>query len=101
MAEPRMVKCIKLSEELPGIDETTYEIVKLMAPEELAARIYENVSQRAWEMWKEFLIMVINEYRLTPSEPESDELILSQMEEFFFGEDAALPPGYVPPQGKM
>jgi len=25
---------------------------------------------------------------------------LQQMDDFFFGEGAALPPGYVPPQGK-
>ena len=44
--------------------------------------------------------MILNEYRLMPWQKEGQELILKHMEEFFFGESAALPPGYVPPQSK-
>ena len=50
--------------------------------------------------WKGFLTMIMNEYRLNTMDPEVDPFILQQMEDFFFGEGAALPPGYVPPQGK-
>ena len=32
---------------------------------ELGERIYQNVSQEAWAMYREHLKMVINEYRLT------------------------------------
>jgi Fe-S cluster biosynthesis and repair protein YggX len=39
----------------------------------------------------------MNEYRLNMMDPSSDEFIRQQMEEFFFGAGAALPPGYVPP----
>jgi Fe-S cluster biosynthesis and repair protein YggX len=67
---------------------------------ELRQRIYENVSMEAWELWKGFLTMIMNEYRLNTMDPEVDPFILQQMEDFFFGEGAALPPGYVPPQGK-
>jgi Fe-S cluster biosynthesis and repair protein YggX len=42
----------------------------------------------------------MNEYRLNTLDPEVDPFILQQMEDFFFGEGAALPPGYVPPMGK-
>ena len=51
-------------------------------------------------MWKGFLTMILNEYRLNVMDPQADEFIRQQMEEFFFGEGAALPPGYVPPMGK-
>jgi Fe-S cluster biosynthesis and repair protein YggX len=54
----------------------------------------------AWELWKGFLTMILNEYRLNVMDPQADEFIRQQMEEFFFGEGAALPPGYVPPMGK-
>jgi Fe-S cluster biosynthesis and repair protein YggX len=42
--------------------------------------------------------MILNEYRLLPFQKEAQELVARHMEEFFFGTDAALPPGYVPQQ---
>ena len=44
--------------------------------------------------------MILNEYRLMPWQKEAQEVILKHMEDFFFGEGAALPPGYVPQQSK-
>ena len=64
---------------------------------EVGQKIFENVSKQAWEMWAEHLKMVINEYRLNPGTLEGQELILKQMDQFFFGEGAQLPPDYVPP----
>ena len=92
MAE-HMVKCVKYQKELPGLDEPPWI-------GELGQRIYDNVSQDAWKLWLEHLKMLINEYRLAPANPESQEIIAQQMEQFFFGEGAALPPGYVPQQAK-
>ena len=89
MAE-RMVQCVKLGKELPGLDETPFD-------SEMGQRVFENVSKQAWAMWAEHLKMVINEYRLNPGTLEAQELILKQMEEFFFGEGAQVPPEYVPP----
>jgi Fe-S cluster biosynthesis and repair protein YggX len=40
--------------------------------------------------------MILNEYRLLPWQKEAQELIARQLEDFFFGENAAHPPGYVP-----
>ena len=92
-AGKRMVKCVKYGKELPGLDEPPW-------PGELGQRVYENVSKAAWDLWKEHVKMVINEYRLSPWTKESQEIIADQMEKFFFGEGAQLPPGYVPPQSK-
>jgi Fe-S cluster biosynthesis and repair protein YggX len=89
----RMVKCVKFQRELPGLEEPPWS-------GELGKRIYENVSQDAWKLWLEYLKMLINEYRLMPATKEAQEFIAEQMEHFFFGEGAALPPGYVPPQKK-
>ncbi len=102
----RMVRCVKLSEELPGIDESTLEgeaamvMVRSFGDEELTKKISENVSLEAWKMWVGHMTMVINEYRLDPASPESDAILKEQMQDFFFGEGAALPPGYRPPMGK-
>ena len=46
--------------------------------------------KEAWKLWEERMKMILNEYRLMPW----------QKEDFFFGEGAALPPGYVPQQTK-
>ena len=69
-------------------------------PGELGQRIYENVSKDAWKLWEERMKMILNEYRLMPWQKEAQELVAKHMEDFFFGEGAALPPGYVPQQAK-
>ncbi|MBI4461954.1 MAG: oxidative damage protection protein [Acidobacteria bacterium] len=89
----RMVKCVKFQQELPGLDEPPW-------PGQLGQRIYENVSRQAWELWKEHLKMILNEFRLAPWTKEAQEIIEQQMENFFFGEGATPPPDYVPPEGK-
>ena len=89
MAE-RMVFCVKLKKELPGLDEPPFD-------NELGQKIYQNVSQQAWGMWMDFCKMLLNEYRLNPARREDQEAIMQQMEQFFFGEGAAPPPEYVPP----
>jgi Fe-S cluster biosynthesis and repair protein YggX len=102
----RMVQCVKLGRQLPGIDAETIEgeialdMVESVGSKELRQRVYENVSMEAWKMWLEVLKMIINEYRLNVMDEESNEIIRAQMEQFFFGEGAQLPPGYVPPRTK-
>jgi Fe-S cluster biosynthesis and repair protein YggX len=85
----RIVHCVKLQQDLPGLDAPPW-------PGPLGQRIYEQVSADAWEMWEERMKMILNEYRLLPFQKSAQELIAKHMEEFFFGEGAALPPGYVP-----
>ncbi len=41
---PRMVMCVKLGRELPGLEKPPF-------PGALGQRIYENISQQAWDMW--------------------------------------------------
>ena len=89
----RLVHCVKFGRELPGLDEKPW-------PGELGQRIYDNVSAEAWRLWEERMKMILNEYRLLPFQKEAQELIQRHMEDFFFGEGASLPPGYVPPRSK-
>src|SRR3954470_9379299 len=90
----RMVMCKKLQREAPGLETPPW-------PGELGERIYENISAEAWKLWEERMKMILNEYRLMPWQKEAQQLVAKHMEEFFFGEGAALPPGYAPPQGKQ
>ena len=87
----RMVKCVMLKKELPGLDEPPWT-------GELGQRIYDNVSQQAWNSWLDHLRMLINEYRLVPSTKEAQDFIAHQMEQFFFGAGTAHPPQFIPPQ---
>jgi Fe-S cluster biosynthesis and repair protein YggX len=84
------VFCVKLHQELPGLDEPPFDT-------ELGNRVYAQVSRQAWQMWTEHCKMLLNEYRLNPARKEDQEAIVRQMEQFFFGEGAALPKEYVPP----
>ncbi len=87
----RKVFCVKFQRELPGLDEVPFE------GHPLGQRIYENVSKDAWKLWVDHMKMIMNEYRLNLADPKAQEFLLKQMEEYFFGEGAALPPEYVPP----
>jgi len=86
----RTVFCEKLKKELPGLAEPPFD-------SELGQRIYEHISQPAWNQWMEFCKMLLNEYRLNPARKQDQEVIVKQMEQFFFGEGAAPPAEYVPP----
>jgi Fe-S cluster biosynthesis and repair protein YggX len=85
---PRMVQCVKLGRELPGLDKPPF-------PGELGQRIYEHVSKQAWETWPAQSTLIINHYGLNMADPESRKLLREQMEEFFFGSDAKMPEGWI------
>jgi Fe-S cluster biosynthesis and repair protein YggX len=84
-----MVQCVKLQKELPGLDTPPW-------PGPLGQRIFENVSAQAWKLWEERQKMILNEYRLMPWQKEAQEVIAKHLEEFFWGENAAPPPEFVP-----
>jgi len=84
-----MVKCIKLGVEAEGLKVPPY-------PGELGQKIYQHVSQAAWQMWLKHQTMMINEYRLSPIDPRVRKMLEQEMEKFFFGEGATPPPDYVP-----
>src|SRR6185312_8763252 len=86
----RMVKCVKLGRELPGLDEPPFDTP-------LGQKIYENISAEAWRMWGEHSKMLLNEYRLQPWKPEAQQFLVEQMEAYFFGPGSSLPKEFVPP----
>jgi len=82
---------VKLNRDAEGLDRQTY-------PGELGKRIFDNVSKEAWQQWLRHQTMLINENRLSPVDPKARKFLEQQMEKFFFGEGAELPPDYVPPK---
>jgi len=87
----RMVQCVKLKQELPGLDEPPFD-----SP--LGQKIYESISQQAWAQWTEHMKLLLNEYRLQPWKPEAQEFILEQMNAYFFGAGASEVPKEFNPQ---
>ena len=85
----RTVHCMKLQKEAEGLDFAPY-------PGELGQRIYDHVSKEAWQSWLAHQTMLINEYRLTPIEPEARKFLVTEMEKFFFGEGSSRPKEFVP-----
>ena len=60
----RTVFCQKLQQELEGMDSAPY-------PSELGQRIFDHISQKAWDAWINHQTMLINEYRLSLLDPKS------------------------------
>jgi Fe-S cluster biosynthesis and repair protein YggX len=89
----RTVKCIKLGQELPGLKAPP-------TPSELGKKVFENVSQKAWDEFVEYFKMVINEYRLDLTSPMADQIFEQKMQEYFFSDDLKMPEGYISPNEK-
>jgi len=87
----RVVNCIKLNQQAEGLD-------RKPDPGELGQKIYDNVSKQAWQQWLKQQTMLINEYRLSPMEPKSRKFLEEQMDKYFFGDGAELPPDFVAPK---
>jgi Fe-S cluster biosynthesis and repair protein YggX len=85
----RTVNCVILQKEAEGLDFAPY-------PGDLGQRIYDNVSKEGWQRWLAHQTMLINEYRLTPIEPEARKFLETEMEKFFFGPGSARPQEFVP-----
>ncbi len=85
-----LVQCVKLGRELPGLEKPPF-------PGALGQRIYELVSAEGYELWQPHMTIMINHYGLNPADPETRQILRREMEEFFFGENAQMPEGWVAP----
>jgi Fe-S cluster biosynthesis and repair protein YggX len=84
----RLVQCVKLGREAEGLD-------KQPIKGDLGKRVFENVSKDGWKMWLEHSKMLINEFRLDLMSEAGQRVWMTELEKFFFGEGAALPPEFV------
>ena len=85
----RMVKCAKLGVELPGLE-------RMPVPGAMGKRIYENISQQAWDMWKQQSVLLINHYGLNLMDPDAQKFLREQMEKFLFEDVVQMPEGWAP-----
>ena len=88
---PRLVDCVKLGRQLPGLEKPPF-------PGELGQRIFEQVSAEGYALWQPHMTILINHYGLNPADPETRSILRDQMDEFFFGADARMPEGWMPPE---
>ena len=87
----RKIYCQALKQELEGLAFQTW-------PGDLGKRIYENISQKAWQQWISHQTILINEHRLSPLNPEHRKFLEVEMEKFLFGGGSEKPQGYVAPE---
>ncbi len=84
-----IVNCVKLKKEAEGLARAPY-------PGEIGKKIFENVSNEAWQMWMKHQTILINENRLSVIDPKAREYLEEQMVKFLFEGDADMPEGYKP-----
>ena len=85
----RMVQCVKLGRELPGLPRPPFG-------GELGKRVFENVSQDAWNLWQQQSTLLINHYGLNLRDPAAQKFLMEQLEQFFFAEGAQVPEDWTP-----
>lgn len=85
----RNVQCIHLHKEAEGLDYAPY-------PGDLGLKIYNQVSKEAWQLWMKHQTMLVNENRLNLADQRARAYLARQMENFFFGNGAEKPAGFVP-----
>ena len=82
--------CVILQREAEGLDFAPWN-------GDLGQRIFQNVSKEAWQQWLVHQTMLINEKHLSLVNSDHKAYLVAQMEEFFFGEGADQPEGWVAP----
>ena len=96
----RMVQCVKLKKEAPGLDFPPY-------PGDLGAKIWRHVSKEAWEQWIDIQTRLVNENRLNLADASFNapdarctrarKYLEGQMQEYLFEGADIEAQGYVPP----
>ena len=72
-ADPnRLVHCIKLDRELPGLAKAPF-------PNEKGQLVFEKVSKEGWDLWLQESVRYINTYRVDLSSREGAEFMLKQL----------------------
>ena len=82
-----MVDCVKLGKKLPGLK-------RAPIPGDFGQRIFNDISQEAWDEWKKRQVMFINEHRLNLTDFEARQFLQDQMEAFLFKNEDVAPEGY-------
>lgn len=65
-------------------------------PGALGEKIFNEISQHAWDLWLNHQTMLINEYRLNLMDPEARKFLTQEMQKFLFEGGSETPPGFQP-----
>ena len=86
-----IVDCKFLGKSAEGLEKPPY-------PGELGQRIYDNISQEAWQQWLERSVIIINEYQINSADIANQELFEKHMVGFLFneGQFGQMPEGFNP-----
>ncbi len=87
----RTVFCVKLGKHADGLEFAPWH-------GELGKRLYDNVSQQAWQEWLRQQTILINEYKLNPLNADHKKYLAAQMEAWFFGDGIVMPDAWQAPQ---
>ena len=85
----RTVFCTYLKKEAPGL---AFQLI----PGEVGKRIFDNISQEAWNEWQKKQTMLINEKKLKMINPEDRALIQEAMIGYLFDNKEVDIEGYTP-----
>jgi Fe-S cluster biosynthesis and repair protein YggX len=84
--------CRKLGKELPGMKRVPYK-------NELGQRIYNEISQQAWDQWLQDSVKFINTYRVDLASTEGQKFMLKQASVYFgFEEGDVAETAWTPPK---
>ena len=78
VSDNHTVYCLKLHISAEGLSAPPF-------PNALGQRIYEHISQQAWDMWLGQQTMLINENKLSMIDKKSRDFLKAEMEKFLFG----------------
>ncbi len=87
----RMVNCINLGREAEVLDFPP-------VPGEMGKQLFDSVSKEAWQQWVKLQTMLINENRLSMTDPNARKYLAEQMHKHFFGSGADQVTGFVAPK---
>jgi Fe-S cluster biosynthesis and repair protein YggX len=77
----RTIFCKKLGTKELGLESPPF------LPGDLGKQIFDQISQRAWQMWLDHQTMLINEYRLNTRDLDARKRLMTELKKFLFGED--------------
>ena len=89
----RTVNCSRYNKELEGLE-------KPPLPGPNGERIFNEVSQQAWNEWQALQTMLINEKHLSLIDPDARKYLTEQMWRFFAHEEVDHAEGYIEPGGE-
>lgn len=86
-----LIYCTKLGKESEQLDTPPL-------PGNLGKRIYNEISQEAWDMWLTQQTMLINENHLVLTNPDARTFLRENMVNFLFGDNYKAPEGFIDPK---